>query len=48
MSGKQESVVDVQGTVEDGFEPVRDAFMANFARRGERARRSPCTGTGAR
>ena len=36
MSGKQESVVDVQGTVEDGFEPVRDAFMANFARRGER------------
>ncbi|MCF3176520.1 beta-lactamase family protein [Streptomyces sioyaensis] len=36
MSGKRESVVDVQGTVEDGFEPVRDAFMANFARRGER------------
>ncbi|MCZ1009497.1 serine hydrolase [Streptomyces lydicus] len=36
MSGKQEPVVDVQGTVEDGFEPVRDAFMANFARRGER------------
>ncbi|MFJ6750808.1 serine hydrolase domain-containing protein [Streptomyces sp. NPDC091266] len=36
MSGKQESVVDVQGTVEDGFEPVRDAFAANFARRGER------------
>ncbi|MFG2095470.1 serine hydrolase domain-containing protein [Streptomyces sp. NPDC048612] len=29
-------MVDVQGTVEDGFEPVRDAFMANFARRGER------------
>jgi len=28
--------VDVQGTVEDGFEPVRDAFMANFDRRGER------------
>ena len=28
--------MDVQGTVEDGFEPVRDAFMANFARRGER------------
>lgn len=28
--------MDVQGTVEDGFEPVRDAFLANFARRGER------------
>ncbi|MET9290500.1 serine hydrolase domain-containing protein [Streptomyces sp. NPDC003077] len=36
MSGKRESVVDVQGTVADGFEPVRDAFAANFARRGER------------
>ncbi|MGW1375284.1 serine hydrolase domain-containing protein [Streptomyces sp. NPDC002446] len=36
MSGKRESVVDVQGTVEDGFEPVRDAFAANFAERGER------------
>ncbi|GAU68655.1 putative esterase [Streptomyces sp. NBRC 110611] len=36
MSGKRETVVDVQGTVEDGFEPVRDAFAANFARRGER------------
>ncbi|MFG2139597.1 serine hydrolase domain-containing protein [Streptomyces sp. NPDC048650] len=36
MSGKRESVVDVQGTVEDGFEPVRDAFADNFARRGER------------
>lgn len=29
-------MVDVQGTVEDGFEPVRDAFVANFDRRGER------------
>ncbi|MCK7626204.1 beta-lactamase family protein [Streptomyces sp. RS10V-4] len=29
-------MVDVQGTVEDGFEPVRDAFAANFAERGER------------
>lgn len=28
--------MDVQGTVEDGFEPVRDAFAANFAQRGER------------
>ncbi|MEW1674326.1 serine hydrolase domain-containing protein [Streptomyces noursei] len=28
--------MDVQGTVEDGFEPVRDAFAANFAERGER------------
>ncbi|GHG77599.1 serine hydrolase domain-containing protein [Streptomyces griseocarneus] len=28
--------VDVQGTVADGFEPVRDAFADNFARRGER------------
>ncbi|MFG2285953.1 serine hydrolase domain-containing protein [Streptomyces sp. NPDC048595] len=36
MSGKRESVVDVQGAVEDGFEPVRDAFVANFAQRGER------------
>ncbi|MEU9122945.1 serine hydrolase domain-containing protein [Streptomyces sp. NPDC048506] len=36
MSGKRETVVDVQGTVEDGFEPVRDAFAANFTRRGER------------
>ncbi|GAA3360670.1 serine hydrolase domain-containing protein [Streptomyces antimycoticus] len=30
------SVVDVQGTVADGFEPVRDAFAANFTRHGER------------
>ncbi|MFH8365988.1 serine hydrolase domain-containing protein [Streptomyces sp. NPDC018031] len=29
-------LVDVQGTVADGFEPVRDAFAENFARRGER------------
>ncbi|MFG2223970.1 serine hydrolase domain-containing protein [Streptomyces sp. NPDC048644] len=29
-------MVDVQGTVEDGFEPVRDAFTANFTHRGER------------
>ncbi|WP_275559885.1 serine hydrolase domain-containing protein [Streptomyces sp. 5-6(2022)] len=29
-------MVDVQGTVADGFEPVRDAFAANFARHGER------------
>lgn len=28
--------VQVQGTVADGFEPVRDAFVDNFARRGER------------
>ncbi|MGX8906542.1 serine hydrolase domain-containing protein [Streptomyces netropsis] len=28
--------MDVQGTVADGFEPVRDAFAGNFARRGER------------
>ncbi|MBT2383148.1 serine hydrolase [Streptomyces sp. ISL-11] len=28
--------MDVQGTVADGFEPVRDAFAENFARRGER------------
>jgi len=26
---------DVQGTVADGFEPVRDAFAANFAERGD-------------
>lgn len=29
-------MVDVQGTVAAGFEPVRDAFAENFARRGER------------
>ncbi|MFC4513295.1 serine hydrolase domain-containing protein [Streptomyces ehimensis] len=29
-------MVDVQGAVADGFEPVRDAFAENFARRGER------------
>nr|WP_228053243.1 serine hydrolase domain-containing protein [Streptomyces antimycoticus] len=29
-------MVDVQGTVADGFEPVRDAFAANFTRHGER------------
>ncbi len=29
-------MTDVQGTVADGFQPVRDAFADNFARRGER------------
>ncbi|WP_107097010.1 serine hydrolase domain-containing protein [Streptomyces sp. NBRC 110028] len=29
-------MVDVQGTVADGFEPVRDAFADNFAKRGDR------------
>ncbi|MER7877101.1 serine hydrolase domain-containing protein [Streptomyces solisilvae] len=29
-------MVDVQGTVADGFGPVRDAFAANFTRHGER------------
>ncbi|MBB1242409.1 beta-lactamase family protein [Streptomyces durbertensis] len=29
-------MVDVQGTVADGFEPVRDAFAENFTRRGDR------------
>ncbi|MGW7432005.1 serine hydrolase domain-containing protein [Streptomyces sp. NPDC054861] len=28
--------VDVRGTVAAGFEPVRDAFLRNFAQRGER------------
>ncbi|MGK5627134.1 serine hydrolase domain-containing protein [Streptomyces sp. URMC 123] len=28
--------MDVQGTVADGFEPVRDAFVKNFAHGGER------------
>ncbi|WP_329127937.1 serine hydrolase domain-containing protein [Streptomyces sp. NBC_01465] len=28
--------VQVQGTVADGFEPVRDAFVRNFEQRGER------------
>ncbi|MFE5912490.1 serine hydrolase domain-containing protein [Streptomyces wedmorensis] len=30
------SRVDVQGTVAAGWEPVRDAFLRNFAQRGER------------
>jgi len=29
-------VVDVQGTVADGYEPVRDAFRANLTERGDR------------
>ncbi len=29
-------MVDVQGTVADGFEPVREAFVKNFEERGER------------
>lgn len=29
-------MVDVQGTVADGFEPVRDAFTRNFTERGDR------------
>ncbi|HEX5567786.1 MAG TPA: serine hydrolase domain-containing protein [Streptomyces sp.] len=29
-------MVDVQGTVADGYEPVRDAFRANFTERGDR------------
>lgn len=28
-------VVDVQGTVADGYEPVRDAFAVNFSERGD-------------
>lgn len=28
-------MVDVQGTVADGFEPVRDAFVRNFTERGD-------------
>lgn len=28
--------VEVRGTVEDGWEPVRTAFAANFSRRGDR------------
>lgn len=28
-------MVDVQGTVTDGFEPVRDAFVRNFTERGD-------------
>ncbi|MEV5510887.1 serine hydrolase domain-containing protein [Streptomyces orinoci] len=34
--GSGTTVVDVQGTVADGYEPLRDAFAENFARRGER------------
>ena len=29
-------MVDVHGAVEDGFEPVREAFLRNFEARGER------------
>ncbi|MEV6671933.1 serine hydrolase domain-containing protein [Streptomyces sp. NPDC051162] len=36
QTAEQETAVDVQGTVTAGFEPVRDAFAENFARRGER------------
>lgn len=31
-----ENAVDVQGTVADGYEPVREAFATNFGERGER------------
>lgn len=31
-----DAVTDVQGTAEDGWEPVRAAFARNFARRGDR------------
>jgi CubicO group peptidase (beta-lactamase class C family) len=33
---RDEADVDVNGTVAEGFEPVREAFAANFAQRGER------------
>ncbi|MFE3096456.1 serine hydrolase domain-containing protein [Streptomyces sp. NPDC059248] len=35
-TGTEAAVVDVRGTVADGFEPVRDAFVRNFEQRGER------------
>ncbi|MZE79579.1 serine hydrolase domain-containing protein [Streptomyces xinghaiensis] len=35
-NGRYSTVVDVHGTVADGFEPVRDAFARNFEERGER------------
>lgn len=34
-AGNAENAVDVQGTVADGYEPVREAFAANFADRGD-------------
>ncbi|RAJ62450.1 CubicO group peptidase (beta-lactamase class C family) [Streptomyces sp. Amel2xB2] len=34
-AGNAEIAVDVQGTVADGYEPVREAFAANFADRGD-------------
>ncbi|NJP99786.1 serine hydrolase domain-containing protein [Streptomyces zingiberis] len=38
VNGQRErsTVVDVHGTVADGFEPVREAFVRNFQERGER------------
>ncbi|NLU70011.1 serine hydrolase domain-containing protein [Streptomyces sp. HNM0574] len=33
--GSEGNVVDVQGTVADGYEPVRDAFIRNFEERGD-------------
>lgn len=36
MSGSAVAGVDVRGTVEPGFEAVRDAFVRNFEQRGER------------
>lgn len=37
MSGSgRTGAVDVRGTVAEGFEPVRDAFVRNFEQRGER------------
>jgi hypothetical protein len=41
-------VTTVQGTVEPGFEPVRDAFEGNFRERASRARRAPSTSTAGR
>lgn len=34
--GWERIVVDVQGAVAPGYEPVRDAFVRNFEQRGER------------
>ncbi|MFF8291060.1 serine hydrolase domain-containing protein [Streptomyces sp. NPDC016309] len=31
-----QDIQDIQGTVQPGFEPVRDAFLRNFRQRGER------------
>jgi hypothetical protein len=41
-------MTEIRGTVEPGFEGVRDAFEANFAEHGEVGPGSRCTSTASR